>query len=74
MVSATSIKNVKVYLNGSEFKNYDGDTKEINENFTLNDGVYEIKVVAKNDKDKTGESTFHIGVNKPWDLTPTPTP
>ncbi len=73
ITSSSSIKNVKVYLNGSEYKNFDGDNKDINENFSLPDGTYELKVVAKNDKDKTGETTIKIGVNKPWDAAPTST-
>lgn len=74
ITSGFSLKNTKVFLNGSEFKNYDGDTKDITENFTLSDGTYELKVISKNEKDKTGESVVKIGVNKPWDSSPTNTP
>lgn len=74
LISVNPIKNVKIYLNGSEIKNIDGDNKDINEPITLNDGVYELKVVAKNNKDKQGDSTVKFGVNKPWDLSPSPIP
>lgn len=79
ITSSNPIKNTKLYLNGAEFKNFDGDTKEINETYELDEKVYELKVVSRNEKDKTGESTVKFGVNKPWDsvtptAAPTPTP
>ncbi len=61
-----SVKNVKIYVNGGEVKSLDGDNREINETVHLSDGKYEVKVVATNTKDKQGDSTIHIGVNKPW--------
>ncbi|MBI2051737.1 penicillin-binding protein [Candidatus Roizmanbacteria bacterium] len=77
LTSLDKIKNVKIYVNGSEVKNIDGNRDEINETLNLSDGAYELKVVAKNEKDKSGESTIRFGVNKPWDFqqtTPSPTP
>lgn len=70
--SSASIKNTKIFINGSEVRNLDGDRDDINENFNLSDGIYEIKIRAVNDKDRTGEASIHIGVNRPWDATPTP--
>lgn len=82
--SIDKVKNVKIYVNGGEIKSLDGDRDEIDETINLSpDGAYEIKVVAKNEKDKQGDSSIKIGVNKPWDyqastptptFTPTPTP
>ena len=72
IASVASIKNVKLYINNDEKKNYDGNVKEINERMNLPDGTYELKIVARNDKDKTGESTIKIGVNKKWDENPAP--
>jgi len=72
ITSIEPLKNVKIYLNGNEVKNYNDDKKEISENMNLTDGVYELKVTATNSKDRTGESTIKFGVNKPWDFT-TPT-
>lgn len=72
IVSISPVKNAKIYINGSEVKNYDGNTKEIIETFDLSDGTYEIRALAVNDKDKTGDSIVKIGVNKPWDESPTP--
>ncbi len=75
ITSVEKVKNVKIYVNGSEVKNLDGDRDEVKETLNLPDGLYEIKIVAKNEKDKAGESTVKIGVNKPWtNPTPTPTP
>lgn len=73
ITSVEKIKNVKIYVNGSEVKNLDGDRDEVKETINLPDGTYEIKLVAQNEKDKTGDSTVKIGVNQPW-ATPTPTP
>lgn len=62
------LKNVKIFLNNNEVKNYDEDKREIDETFhSQSDGVYELKVRATNNKDKQGESTIKFGLNKPWD-------
>ncbi len=75
IASLTPLKNVKIYINGNEVKNLDGDNKEPSETLSLSDGVYELKIVARNDKDKSGDSVIKFGVNKPWDsVTDTPTP
>lgn len=79
IVSASTIKNVKIFLNNNEIRNFDENKKEIDEPVNnLSDGVYEVKVWARNDKDKTGETTIKFGINKPWDyatpVSPTPTP
>lgn len=72
--SGAKIKNVKIYANGEEKKNLDGERSDIDETINLSDGTYEIKVVVKNEKDKQGEATVKIGVNKPWNESPTNTP
>lgn len=78
MASIDPIKNVKLYINGSAVKEYNENKNEIYETLNLSDGVYEIRLVAVNEKDKTGDSVVKIGVNKPWDsvssATPTPIP
>ncbi len=66
ITSIEKIKNVKIYANDKEIKNLDGHRDEIKETITLSDGLYTIKVVARNEKDKTGESSVEVGVNKPW--------
>jgi len=73
IISIAKIKNVKININGSEVKSIDGDREEINETINLEDGAYELQIVATNEKDKQGESTIKFGVNKAWDyVTPTP--
>ncbi|MCX7881296.1 MAG: PBP1A family penicillin-binding protein [Patescibacteria group bacterium] len=74
------LKNIKIYLNDEEIRNYNEDKKEIDEEINLADGVYEIKIRAVNEKDKVGESSVKFGINKPWDyvmpkvmVSPTPT-
>ncbi|MCX7956077.1 MAG: PBP1A family penicillin-binding protein [Patescibacteria group bacterium] len=79
IISIAKIKNVKIKINGNEIKSLDGDRKEISESVNLADGVYELQVIAVNEKDKSAESTIKFGVNKPWDYkepinTPSPTP
>ncbi len=73
IISIAKIKNIKIKINGNEIKSLDGDRKEINEPINLADGVYELQIIATNEKDKQGESTIKFGVNKPWDYSPSPT-
>lgn len=74
IASLSPIKKVEIYVNGNKVKDIDGDNKEINETIHLDDGTYEIRVVARNEKDQSGDSVIKIGVNKPWDSSPTNTP
>ncbi|OGK14642.1 hypothetical protein A3C98_03910 [Candidatus Roizmanbacteria bacterium RIFCSPHIGHO2_02_FULL_37_15] len=74
IASIYPIKFTKFYINGSEVRILDGNISEFNESFNLSDGVYEIKVMSWNEKDKNGDSVVKIGVNKAWDsFNPTPT-
>jgi len=73
IISIDKLKNVKVKLNGAEIKNWNEDKKDIDENIAVLEGVYELQIVATNEKEKQGESTIKFGVDKPWDYaTPTP--
>jgi len=75
IATVRKLKNVKIYLNGEEKKNYNEDKKDIDESMDLSEGVYELKITAATENDKTGESIVKFGVKKAWDsLTPTPTP
>lgn len=78
IASLDKLKSVKIKLNGEEIKNWSEDKREIDETISITeDGVYELQIIATNEKDKQGESTIKFGVNKPWDyVTPTisPTP
>lgn len=76
ITTINSLKNVKIFLNDKEMKNYSEDKRDIEETFKdLSDDVYKLKVRATNDKDKSGESEIKFGLNKSWDyavLTSTP--
>ena len=80
IVSLTAIKIVKIFLNNNLWKQIEGDIKEIDENLSINqNGVYEVKIEAVNEKNRTGSSQIKFGVNVPWDYqsptnTPIPTP
>ncbi len=74
IISLTKIKNIKIKINGNEIKSINEDKKEINEPISLSDGVYELQIIAINEKDKLGESTIKFGVNMPWNNFITPTP
>jgi len=75
-VSMSNLKNVKIFLNNNEIKNYNEDKKDFEETISVsNDGVYELKVRSTNEKDKSGESSIKFGVNKAWDyVEPTSAP
>ncbi len=89
-VTLSPLKNVKIFVNGNEKKNYNEDKQDFEISLSdldiKDDGVYEIKVRATNQKDKSGESAIKFGLNKPWDFsvptaaptavitTPTPAP
>jgi penicillin-binding protein 1C len=75
ITSMEKIKNVKVKLNGSIIGDWNEDKRDIDVNIDVSEQVYELQIIAVNEKDKTGESTIKFGVgNKPWNyVTPTPT-
>jgi penicillin-binding protein 1C len=66
ITSLSDIKEVTVTINGEEKKKIQGNVSEINETFELENGKYEIKVRAINNKDKSAESSIKIGVNQNW--------
>lgn len=84
ITSLEKLKNVKIKLNGVVKFEWNEDKREIDEMIQIiKDDVYELQVIATNEKDKQGESTIKFGVNKPWDyvsatpiltITPTATP
>jgi 1A family penicillin-binding protein len=66
ITSGEAIKRVKIFINGEEKKNIDGNNSSISEKFNLPNGKYEIKVQAWNEKDKSSDSSIKIGVKEPW--------
>jgi len=74
IASLSPLKNVKVFINNDKKFEWNEDKKDIDENIQINqDGVYELKIVAVNDRDKQGDSSIKFGINVPWDITVTPT-
>lgn len=78
ITSVAAIQNVKVFLNGVEIMNFNENKSDIDETRSISDGVYELKVTARNEKGKSSDSSVKFGVNTAWDsavsLTPTPSP
>jgi len=76
IVSLDKLKSVKINLNGEEIKSWNEDKKDIDETITLTEEkVYELQIIAVNEKDKQGDSTIKFGFNKPWDYeVPSATP
>lgn len=70
--SLAEVTKTEIFINGNKIKELDGNREDLAESVNLSDGVYEIKVIVRNEKDKTSDSVVKIGVNKPWDVTPTP--
>lgn len=66
ITSLSPIKEVTITINGEEKKKISGNTTQINETFELENGKYEIKIRAVNEKDKSAESAIKIGVNQDW--------
>lgn len=75
IASIYKLKSVKIKLNGEEIRSWSEDKHDIDETISMTkDGVYDLQVIAVNEKDKSADSTVRFGVNKPWDaVTPTPT-
>lgn len=73
--SVAPIKKVEVYINGNKIKDIDGNNDSINESVRLDDGIYELRVIGRNQNDKASEVKHTFGVNKdPNSVTPTPSP
>ncbi len=74
IASLHDLSKVVIQANGSTLKEWQENKKDIDETFTLSDGVYEIKVSAVNVKGGSSEKSYKIGVNRPWEgVTPTAT-
>lgn len=72
VTTVAGLREVKLIVDGKELKVW-SDVRDINETISLEEGAHEIKVYAKNDKDKVADNVVHIGVKKPWDYKVAPT-
>lgn len=66
ITSLQDIRKVEIQVNGSTIKTYEENKKDIEENITLSDGTYEIRIIAENVKGVRKDSAIRIGVNKEW--------
>lgn len=69
--SLVKINEVKLFVNGEEKKTWTEKPYETNLNLT--DGVYTLKVRAVDKDNNSAEREAKIGVNVPWNYSPTPT-
>ncbi len=72
------LKSVKIYLNNNELP-YNETKSDVEYTINIpNEGSYELRITAVNEKDNNGGSSIKFGIDKPWDYTnpttPTPTP
>lgn len=69
--SVSKVTEVKLWVNGNEQKTWNEGPFETN--LSLSDGVYILKARATNRDGNNAESQITIGVNMPWNYSPTPT-
>jgi 1A family penicillin-binding protein len=70
--SLKKIVEVKLWIDGSEIKKW--DERPFEGNFNLSNGTHSLKVRAVDKDGASSEREIHIGVNVPWDWSPSPTP
>lgn len=70
--SLKKINEVKLWVNGTESKTW--SERPFETSLHLDDGLYTLKVKATDKDGASNEREIKIGVNKPWDWTPSPTP
>jgi len=71
-ITINDVSWVEIYINGERKSKF--TSPPFKEEFSLEDGVYTIKVRAQDNKGNVGEREIKIGVNVPWDWSPTPSP
>lgn len=70
--SLKKIVEVKLWVDGSEVKKW--DERPFEGSFNLSNGTHSLKVRAVDKDGASSEREIHIGVNVPWDWSPSPTP
>jgi len=70
--SLKKISEVKLWVNGTESKSW--NERPFETSLHLEDGLYTLKVKATDKDGASNEREIKIGVNKPWDWTPSPIP
>jgi len=70
--SVKKVVEAKLFVDGEEVKSWSEKPFEVD--LSLEDGVYELHVEAKDEDGNVGGGEIRIGVNKAWDWEPSPTP
>lgn len=70
--STADIVRVELYIDGENKRNFEGLPFEYSAN--LSDGVHTLRAKAKDANGKESDRTITIGVNSPWNPTPSPAP
>jgi len=71
--STGKITRVELYIDDKNVRNFDGPPY-VYPVTGIKDGVHTIKAVAKDENNNQSERTITIGVNVPWNYSPSPTP
>ena len=74
-LGTSSLKKVveaRLWVNGEEKKTWAEKPFEVN--LKLDDNLYTLRAKISDKDGNTAEREIKIGVNKPWDWTPSPTP
>ena len=69
--SLAKITQVELWVNGKSTKVW--TERPFETRLELEDGLYELKVKATNKDNQSGENNVKIGVNLPWNWSPSPT-
>jgi len=70
--STANIIQIELEIDGVKKRTFTGPP--FTEKVELENGVYEIRAKARDDKGNESDRTITIGVNTTWDFSPTPTP
>ena len=68
--STSDIVSIELEVDGVKVRTFTGPPYE--HQVTLGDGVHTIKAKAKDSSNKESDRTITVGINAPWDFSPTP--
>jgi 1A family penicillin-binding protein len=71
--STSNITKIEFSVDGTKIRSYDARPFEYL-GYSLGNGTHTLTVKAYDADGHQAESSVHIGVNSPWEVTPTPTP
>lgn len=71
--STSDITKIEFYVDGTKIRSYDAPPFEYL-GYNLTDGTHQLMIKVFDSAGHQAESSIRIGVNTPWEVTPTPTP